>query len=91
MDLGIDGDVGGLHRDVEVAGVDVDALALEAVVERQRLVDLAGNMQPDMAINAAVIGIEIVRVPFKGSAGSAFLVARPVVNLDSKTFSCSPK
>ena len=38
-------------------------LALQPVVERQRLVDLARDVQPHMPVDAAVVGIEVVRVP----------------------------
>jgi hypothetical protein len=75
VDLGIDGDVGGLLRDVEVAGVDVDALALQAVVEGQGLVDLARDMQPDMAVDAAVVGIEVVPAPTQGVPSAFFGLA----------------
>ena len=80
-DLGVDGDVGRLLRDVEVGGMHVNAAGLEAVIERQCLVDLAGDVQPNMPVDAAMVGIEIVRVPFKRSSGSAFLVVRAVVHL----------
>jgi hypothetical protein len=64
-DLGVDGDVGGLLRDIEVGGMHVNAAGLETVIKRQCLVDLAGDVQPDMPVDAAMVGIEIVRVPFK--------------------------
>ncbi len=63
--LGIHSHVRRLLRDIEVRGMDVDALALEAVVERQRLVDLAHHVQPHVPVDAAVVGIEVVRVPLE--------------------------
>ena len=68
--------------DIEVGGVDVHARAFQAVVERQRLVNLAGDVQPDVAVDASVIGIEVVGVPFERCAGSALLVIGAVVDLD---------
>ena len=62
--LGVDGDIRRLAGDIEVACMDIDALALQTVVERQGLMDLAGDMQPHMAVDAAVVGIEVVPVPF---------------------------
>jgi hypothetical protein len=80
-DLGVDGDVGRLLRDVEVGSMHVNAAGLETVIERQCLVDLADDVQPDMPVDAAMVGIEIVRIPFKRSSSSAFLVVRAVVHL----------
>ena len=83
-DLGLDGDVGGGGGDVEVRGVDVDALALEAVVERQGLEDGAGDVEPDAAVDAAVVGIEVVGVPLECGAGGALFVGGGVVELDGE-------
>ena len=68
--------------DVEVGGMHVNAAGLETVIERQCLVNLAGDVQPDMPVDAAMVRIEIVRIPFKRSSGSALLVVRAVVYLD---------
>ena len=56
MDLGLDGDIGGLAGDVKVAGVDVDAGGLQAVVKREGLIDGAGEVEVDVVADAAVIG-----------------------------------
>ena len=96
MHLGIDGDIRRLAGDIEVVGMDVNALALQTVVERQGLMDLACDMQPHMAVDAAVVGIEIVAAPlvagshagsaigvlWVGGAEGAFLVGGGVVHLD---------
>ena len=42
--------------------------------------NLAGDVQPHMPVDAAVVGVEIVRVPFKRSSGGAFLVVGAVVH-----------
>jgi hypothetical protein len=90
--------IGRLARNIEVRRVHVDALALQSVIKRQRLMYLAHYMQPDMTINSAVVGIEVVCVPFKsrpaagravgvlrvGGAKGAFLVRCRVVDLDGE-------
>ena len=82
--LGLDRYVAGLPGKIEVAGMHVNARGLQPVVERQRLVNLAGDVQPDVPVDAAMIGIEIVGVPLKPGSGGAFHVVRPVVHLHSQ-------
>src|ERR1017187_7872964 len=81
-DLRFDGDVRGLLSNVEVAGVDIDALAFEAVIERKRLVDFPGHVQPNGAVDAAMIGVEVVNVPLEGRVGGALSVSGAVVEFD---------
>ena len=73
----------------------VDALTFKAVIERQRLVDLAGHVQPHAPVDAAVVGVEVARIPLVsdriaggavrvlgvGHAEGPLLVARRVVHL----------
>jgi hypothetical protein len=71
LHLRLDCNIGALSGNVEVRGMNIDPGAFQAVIERQRLIDLAGDMQPDMPVNAAVVGIEVVGVPLKrGIAGT---------------------
>ena len=77
----VHGDIGGFAGDVEVRGVNIDTGAFEAVVQRQRLIDLAGDVQPDMPVDAAVVGIEVVRVPFERGTAGALRVVGAVVDL----------
>ena len=93
--LGIHGHVGCLLRNIKVSGVNVDALTLQPVVQRQRLVYLSGYMNPDRPVDAAVIGVEVVGIPLEaqrhaiGAVGvlrirrakRALLIARGVVHL----------
>src|ERR1039458_8865099 len=62
----------------------VDAARLETVVERQRLVDGPGDVKPDMTVDTAMIGIEVIRVPLKWSPGGPLTVGLPIVNLDGQ-------
>jgi len=73
-------------------------VAFEAVVEREGLIDLAGHVQPDVAIDAAVIGVEVVGVPLVacgraggavgvlgvGGAEGALLIGGAIVYLDGE-------
>ena len=72
-------------------GIDVNARAFKAIIERQRLVDLAGYVQPDVPVDAAVVGVEIVRIPFKRDACGAFRVGSLVVDLDREYVLLGPE
>src|SRR2546423_1320732 len=55
-DLGFDVDGGGVVAGVDVGGEDVGAGGFEAVVEWECLVDIAGGVEPDAGVDAAVVG-----------------------------------
>ena len=56
-------------------------VVLQVFVERQGLVNLSGQVQPDIVIQAAVIGVERATHPLEFSAGRFFLVIVAVVHL----------
>src|SRR5262249_29415052 len=62
MHLRFDGDVHAAFAHDDVGRVNVHAGGLQAVEKRQRLVDGAGDVKPDVPVDAAVIGVEIVHV-----------------------------
>ena len=66
-------------RDVEVGGVDVDARSAEVRVERQRLVEFAGDVQPHVLRQTAVVGVEILVVPLVAAVVYAVTVSPRVV------------
>ena len=83
-DLGLDRHVGGLGGHGDVRGINIDAGGLEILVERQGLVNLAGDVQPDVAVEAAVVGIEILGLPLEDGAGGFFGVVGDVGDLDGE-------
>ena len=62
----------------------VDAGGFEAVIERQRLEDLTRDVQPDVPVDAPVIGIKVVRIPLEGRVGGALGVSGAVIHLDGQ-------
>jgi hypothetical protein len=73
-DLSVDGEVCSTASDVEIAGVNIYAFCLEAVIERKGLVDGAHDVEPDVAIDAAEVRVEVVGVPLEGGVGGALLI-----------------
>ena len=66
--------------DVETVGPDILAGGAERRIERQRLIDRAGQVEPDILGNAAIIDVEIVIVPLEAAAGGAFLIFPVIVD-----------
>ncbi len=67
--------------DGKIRRINIDAGGLEIFVERQCLINLAGEVQPDVVVQAAVIGIERAAHPLILRAGRLFLVIVAVVHL----------
>ncbi len=84
LDLGFGGDVGGFGGDVVVLAVDVGTGGFEAVVEGEGLVDFSGDVEPDVAVDAAVVGVEVIGVPFESGAGGTFLIVGAVIDFDGE-------
>ena len=81
LHLRLDRHVDALSGDVEVRAMHVDARSLQAVVQRQRLVDLAGDVQPHVPVDPAMVRVEVVGVPLEPCAGGPLAVGGPVVHL----------
>ena len=78
--LGFHVDVAGFAGHGNIGGIDVDAGGLEIFVEREGLIDLAGEVQPDVVVQAPVIGVEGAPHPFVAGAGGFFHVVVAVVH-----------
>ncbi len=61
-----------LAGDVKFRRVDVNAGGFQALVQRQRLVDAAHDVEPDVVVDAAVVGVEIFGFPFEAGVGGDF-------------------
>ena len=79
-DLGLNVDGRGLVLHVVVGTVDVNAARFQIFVERERLVDLAHEMQGNVAVEPAEIGIAVAELPFEGRARRLFFVFDGVVD-----------
>jgi len=66
--------------DVELVGPDIDAGGAQAGIERQGLVQVAGQVQPHRPVDSAVVHIEVVVVPLEAAAGGALLVLPVIVD-----------
>src|SRR5262245_54562010 len=53
---------------------------MQAVVNRQSLVNLSREMQPDTAVDDAEIGIKVVCVPLEMRAGGLFGISRAIIH-----------
>ena len=80
-----------LSGNIEVGGMHVDPGAFQAVVKRQGLINFAGDVQPDMPVDAAVVGIEVVGVPFKRGAAGTLLVIGAIIHLDCQHVLFAPE
>ena len=58
-----------LRADVVVAAIDVNTRSAYIAVERQRLIDGVGHVQPHPLVDAAVVAVEVLVVPLEGGAG----------------------
>ena len=63
-----------------VGRVNINAGRAEVRIERQRLVQLVGDVQADVLVDAAVVGVEVLVVPLEALAGRLFLVVPGVVD-----------
>jgi hypothetical protein len=79
----------GLH--VEFVRPDILANSAKAGGERQRLVDRAGQVQPDILGDPAIIDVEIVVVPLEAAAGRALLVLPVIVDADRDEVLAGPE
>ncbi len=70
----------GLVGKVVIRAVNIDARGLEVLVEWQRLINLAGQVQPEVVIQAAVIGIKRAPHPFELDTGGFLLVIIAVIH-----------
>ena len=74
--------VAGFLDDGKMRRININARRLEILVKRQRLIDLAGQMQPGVVVQPAVIGIEVAPHPFVAHAGRLLPVTVAVVHFD---------
>ena len=56
--LRLDVDLGGPGFQIDVPGVHIDAGGLEIFVEREGLVELTRDVQPNVVVEAAEVGVE---------------------------------
>nr|GEU28280.1 hypothetical protein [Tanacetum cinerariifolium] len=75
--LRVDG--GAVAGNVEIAGVHVHAGRAQAAIQRQRLVQPVGQVQPHVFWQAAVVGVEILVGPLVALAGGLLAVVPAVI------------
>ncbi len=63
--LCLGGHLGRPALDIEILRIDIHARGAEARVKRQRLIELVGDVQPDVFRDAAEVGGEVVDVPLE--------------------------
>ena len=80
-DLRFNIDPAGFVRDGEIRRINVSAGGLEVFVKRQGLIHLAGQVQADIVVQAAVIRIERAPHPFEPRARRLLAVIVAVIHL----------
>ncbi len=66
--------------DIDVRRINVNTGRLQVRIERQGLVELVRDVEPDVLIYAAVICVKIAVIPLKRRTGSLFLVVPGVID-----------
>ena len=74
-DLRLDIDHRPAVLNIEIGGIDVDARGAEVRIERQRLVELASNVQVDILRQSAIVGIKVLVVPLVAAVQHAVAVS----------------
>ncbi len=80
--LGFGGDPAVRRLNINVGRINVNAGRLQIRVKRQCLIKPVGDMQPDVLVYAAVVGVKVLVVPLERRAGRLFLVVPRIVGAD---------